>query len=77
MDEFIKAFIEAAMKESARTQNAPNIKSVPKGDTTQLIKAAAKTAASAAKGLYDAYIEVGFVAEQAFELIKLNISKKG
>ena len=32
--------------------------------------AMAKKSASTAKRLYDAYVEVGFTAEQAFELVK-------
>lgn len=32
--------------------------------------AAAKKSASTAKQLYDAYVEVGFTQEQAFELVK-------
>lgn len=32
--------------------------------------AMAKKSASTAKQLYDAYVEVGFTAEQAFELVK-------
>lgn len=32
--------------------------------------ATAKKSASTAKQLYDAYVEVGFTAEQAFELVK-------
>lgn len=64
-DELMNAVISAAfkqqeMKKGYKPENPFNIDPA----------AAAKKSASTAKQLYDAYVEVGFTQEQAFELVK-------
>ena len=59
MDEFFKAFIEAAMKEGMKGAS-PSPETVKKVDAAQLMKEAAKRTAESTKGLYDAYVAAGF-----------------
>lgn len=69
MNELINVVIDA-MKANA-TAEAPK-----KVDPMELMKEAAKRTAVSTKNLYDAYIEAGFSAEQAFELTKITVAKK-
>ena len=75
MDEFFKVIFEAAAKEAAKQQNQqkPNIKIAPE----LALKIAAKNAAMAAKEVFNACLEVGFPEDQALELTKVILSKKG
>lgn len=65
-DEVMTAIITAAMNQ--QTQATKNHKSENpfKVDPAAM----AKKSASTAKQLYDAYVEVGFTQEQAFDLVK-------
>ncbi len=64
-DEVMNAVIATAFKMQSAQGKAES------GDkpTFDLVTAAKKSA-STAKQLYDAYVEAGFTAEQAFELVK-------
>lgn len=62
-DELINAVVSAALKQQATNNKMVNPLKV---DPVNM----AKKSASTAKQLYDAYIEVGFTQEQAFELVK-------
>lgn len=75
MDEFFKAFIEAAMKEGMKGA-APSPETVKKVDAAQLMKEAAKRTAESTKGLYDAYVTAGFTPDQAFQLVKVTLTNK-
>lgn len=75
MDEFFKAFIEAAMKEGMKGAS-PSPEAVKKVDATQLMKEAARRTAESTKGLYDAYVEAGFTPDQAFQLVKVTLTNK-
>lgn len=63
-DEVMEAVIRAAMK--------PPVTEKPKTESVFIFDVAkeAKKSDSVAKQLYDAYVEVGFTQEQAFELVK-------
>lgn len=66
-DDLFIAMVNAAIKQ----QNGQQTKSHTPGNPFKIDPAAmAKKSASTAKQLYDAYVEVGFTAEQAFELVK-------
>lgn len=66
-DDLMTAAIVAAMKErSAQQQKNSKSENPFNVDTVAMAKKSAKTT----KQLYDAYVEVGFTQEQAFELIK-------
>lgn len=75
MDEFFKAFIEAAMKEGMKGAS-PSPETVKKVDAAQLMKEAAKRTAESTKGLYDAYVAAGFTPDQAFQLVKVTLTNK-
>lgn len=66
-DDLFIAMVNAAIKQ----QNGQQTKSHTPENPFKIDPAAmAKKSASTAKQLYDAYVEVGFTAEQAFELVK-------
>ena len=66
-DDLMTAAIVAAMKErSAQQQKHSKPENPFNVDTVAMAKKSAKTT----KQLYDAYVEVGFTQEQAFELVK-------
>lgn len=65
-DEVMTAIITAVMNQ--QTQATKNHK--PENPFNIDLSAMAKKSASTAKQLYDAYVEVGFTQEQAFELVK-------
>ena len=66
-DDLMTAAIVAAMKErSAQQQKNSEPENPFNVDTVAMAKKSAKTT----KQLYDAYVEVGFTQEQAFELVK-------
>lgn len=66
-DDLMTAAIVAAMKErSAQQQKNSKPENSSNVDTVAMAKKSAKTT----KQLYDAYVEVGFTQEQAFELVK-------
>lgn len=66
-DDLMTAAIVAAMKErSAQQQKNSKPENSFNVDTVAMAKKSAKTT----KQLYDAYVEVGFTQEQAFELVK-------
>lgn len=66
-DDLMTAAIVAAMKEiSAQQQKNSKPENPFNVDAVAMAKKSAKTA----KQLYDAYVEVGFTQEQAFELVK-------
>lgn len=66
-DDLMTAAIVAAMKErSAQQQKNSKPENAFNVDTVAMAKKSAKTT----KQLYDAYVEVGFTQEQAFELVK-------
>lgn len=66
-DDLMTAAIVAAMKErSAQQQKNSKPENPLNVDTVAMAKKSAKTT----KQLYDAYVEVGFTQEQAFELVK-------
>ena len=66
-DDLMTAAIVAAMKErSAQQQKNSKAENPFNVDTVAMAKKSAKTT----KQLYDAYVEVGFTQEQAFELVK-------
>lgn len=66
-DDLMTAAIVAAMKESSAQQQKNSKPENPFNvDTVAMAKKSAKTT----KQLYDAYVEVGFTQEQAFELVK-------
>mgnify|MGYP003375676604 FL=1 len=66
-DDLMTAAIVAAMKErSAQQQKNSKLENPFNVDTVAMAKKSAKTT----KQLYDAYVEVGFTQEQAFELVK-------
>lgn len=66
-DDLLIAMVNAAIKQ----QNGQQTKSHTTENPFKIDPAAmAKKSASTAKQLYDAYVEVGFTAEQAFELVK-------
>lgn len=67
-NEMMAAIISAVVQQSMKQQGKQNASITPPfnfntGDM-------AKKSASTAKQLYDAYVEVGFTKEQAFELVK-------
>lgn len=66
-DDLMTAAIVAAMKErNAQQQKNSKPENPFNVDTVAMAKKSAKTT----KQLYDAYVEVGFTQEQAFELVK-------
>lgn len=67
-DDLMTAAIVAAMKERSAQQQKKNSK--PENPFNVDTAAMAKKSAKTTKQLYDAYVEVGFTQEQAFELVK-------
>lgn len=67
-DDLMTAAIVAAMKERSAQQQQKNSK--PENPFNVDTVAMAKKSAKTTKQLYDAYVEVGFTQEQAFELVK-------
>jgi hypothetical protein len=65
-DEVFAAVIGAAVNQQTKNRNPESPFDKVKSDPASL----AKRAATMAKASYDAYIEAGFTAEQAFELVK-------
>ncbi len=65
-DELMNAVISAAFKQQQEMKKCSKPESPFKADPAVM----AKKSASTAKQLYDAYVEVGFTGEQAFELVK-------
>lgn len=65
-DEVMNAIISAAFKQQQEMKKNHTPENPFKGDPAAM----AKKSASTAKQLYDAYVEVGFTTEQAFELVK-------
>lgn len=65
-DEVMKAVISAVIKQQQEVKKGYK----PENPFNIDPAAAAKKSASTAKQLYDAYAEVGFTQEQAFELAK-------
>lgn len=66
-DDLMTAAIVAAMKERSAQQQK---NSKPENPFNVNTAAMAKKSAKTTKQLYDAYVEVGFTQEQAFELVK-------
>jgi hypothetical protein len=76
MDELLEMIIKAAI-EDAKKNGTPNMnvqhpfmKNAVPGMNPQTVKDNAKLSAKTAKELYDAYVEVGFTQDQAFDLVK-------
>lgn len=65
-DEVLLAMVNAAIQHSKQQTKSHTPENPFKVDPVAM----AKKSASTAKQLYDAYVEVGFTAEQAFELVK-------
>lgn len=65
-DEVLLAMVNAAIQQKEQQTKSHTPENPFKVDPVAM----AKKSASTAKQLYDAYVEVGFTAEQAFELVK-------
>lgn len=65
-DDLLIAMINAAIQQKGQQTKSHTPENPFKIDPVAM----AKKSASTAKQLYDAYVEVGFTAEQAFELVK-------
>lgn len=65
-DDLLIAMVNAAIQQKGQQTKSHTPENLFKID----LAAMAKKSASTAKQLYDAYVEVGFTAEQAFELVK-------
>lgn len=65
-DEVLIAAVNAAIQQKGQQTKSRTPENPFKVDPAAM----AKKSASTAKQLYDAYVEVGFTAEQAFELVK-------
>lgn len=65
-DDLLIAMVNAAIQQKGQQTKSHNPENPFKIDPAAM----AKKSASTAKQLYDAYVEVGFTAEQAFELVK-------
>ncbi len=65
-DEVLVAMVNAAIQQTGKQTKSHTPENPFKVDPAAM----AKKSASTAKQLYDAYVEVGFTAEQAFELVK-------
>lgn len=73
-DEVMTAIITAAVKQQKASEKRTNIspENPFKGDPVEMVKKSASTV----KQLYDAYVEVGFTQEQAFDLVKGTLTAK-
>lgn len=65
-DDLLIAMVNAAIQQKGQQTKSHTPENPFKIDPVAM----AKKSASTAKQLYDAYVEVGFTAEQAFELVK-------
>lgn len=65
-DEVLIAAVNAVIQQKGQQRKSHTPENPFKIDPAAM----AKKSASTAKQLYDAYVEVGFTAEQAFELVK-------
>lgn len=65
-DEVLVVMVNAAIQQKGQQTKSHTPENPFKTDPAAM----AKKSASTAKQLYDAYVEVGFTAEQAFELVK-------
>lgn len=65
-DDLLIAMVNAAIQQKGQQTKSHSPENPFKIDPVAM----AKKSASTAKQLYDAYVEVGFTAEQAFELVK-------
>lgn len=65
-DDLLVAMVNAAIQQKGQQTKRHTPENPFKIDPAAM----AKKSASTAKQLYDAYVEVGFTAEQAFELVK-------
>lgn len=65
-DEVLLAMANAAIQQKGQQTKSHTPENPFKVDPAAM----AKKSASTAKQLYDAYVEVGFTAEQAFDLVK-------
>lgn len=65
-NEVMTAIVTAALNQQTQATKS----SKPKNPFNVDAPAMAKKSASTAKNLYDAYVEAGFTAGQAFELVK-------
>lgn len=65
-DDLLIAMVNAAIQQKGQQAKSHTTENPFKIDPVAM----AKKSASTAKQLYDAYVEVGFTAEQAFELVK-------
>ncbi len=65
-DEVLAAVVNAVIQQKGQQTKSHTPENLFKVDPATM----AKKSASTAKQLYDAYVEVGFTAEQGFELVK-------
>lgn len=65
-DDLLIAMVNAAIQQKGQQTKSHSPENPFKIDPVAMVKKSASTA----KQLYDAYVEVGFTAEQAFELVK-------
>lgn len=65
-DEVLLAMVNAVIQQKGQQTKSHTPENPFKVDPVAM----AKKSASTAKQLYDAYVEVGFTVEQAFELVK-------
>lgn len=65
-DDLLIAMVNAAIQQKGQQTKSHTPENPFKIDPVAM----AKKSASTAKQLYDAYVEVGFTTEQAFELVK-------
>lgn len=65
-DDLLIAMVNAAIQQKGQQTKSHSPENPFKIDPVAM----AKKSASTTKQLYDAYVEVGFTAEQAFELVK-------
>lgn len=65
-DDLLIAMVNTAIQQKGQQTKSHTPENPFKIDPAAMVKKSASTA----KQLYDAYVEVGFTAEQAFELVK-------
>ncbi len=65
-DEVMTAIVTAVLNQQTQATKSSKSENPFNVDTVAMAKKSAKTT----KQLYDAYVEVGFTQEQAFELVK-------
>lgn len=74
-DEVVNAIISAVIKQQQEVKKSYKSENAFKADIENPVDMAKKSA-SMAKQFYDAYAEVGFTQEQAFELVKAILAAK-